>query len=376
MKRICIVDPVFTRYGLPVIRELSCSCQVDWVFSRATAKSGFGPPPSPGTDNLRYVELPTFKPFGDKMGMFHAGLGKYVLRERPDAIKFCANPRYLSFWTTLFLARILGIPFYAHGVGFFKRRRIGFGRQLMMRLMLRLVTSYIAYAPVVRDAFAAHGFSLAKISVVHNSLVNPFPVSPGEKTGQERGILFVGRLRPRSGLEMLVRVLRRLHQEGRFPFRLHVIGIGEEGEKLKQDAEGCEWIVWHGNASDQAASAISRDCLFGCYPGNAGLSVVHMMSLSLPVLTHDDLASHEGPEPSFVRDGISGILFDHRSPEESLYQALHKAATNPGDIACMRFGAYQEYQSLVSPSFATRLWSILNDGAIKPDNKTLSAVHM
>ncbi len=80
------------------------------------------------------------------------GILKYILREKPDAIRIFANVRYLSFWTTLLLARLHGIHLYAHGVGFFKRRRIGLIRRLMMSVVLRLVTSYIAYAPIVRES--------------------------------------------------------------------------------------------------------------------------------------------------------------------------------------------------------------------------------
>lgn len=365
MKRICIIGPIMTRYNLPVFLELSRYCQVDWIFSPSTPKSGFGTVPRPESPSLRYFEVPTLKPFGDKVGMFQYGILKYMLREKPEAIRVFANARYLSFWTTLLLARLRGIPFYAHGVGFFKRPRIGLGRRLMMSVMLRLVTSYIAYAPIVRESFAALGFSMDKISIAHNSLVNPFPVRPEEKTGRERGILFVGRLRPRSGLRLLLRVMRRLHQEEEgFPLTLHVVGIGEEAELLRREAAGCSWVTWYGDADDCKVSTTSRDCLVGCYPGNAGLSVVHMMSLSLPVIIHNDLQSHEGPEPSYVRNGVSGVLYDHQSPEESLYRVLREIAMEPSRVARMQRAAFENYQSLVNPPLAERLWSILSGGSM------------
>jgi len=360
VKRICIIDPVLTRYNLPVFLELSRYCRIDWIFSPSSAKSGFGSQPRTEAPSLRYIEVPTLKPFGERFGMFQWGILKYILREKPDAIRIFANVRYLSFWTTLLLARLRGIHLYAHGVGFFKRRRIDLIRRLMMSVALRLVTSYIAYAPIVCESFAAHGFSLDKISLAHNSLVNPFPVRPEEKTGTERGILFVGRLRPGSGLGLLLRVLRRLHAEDSFPLTLHVVGTGEEATQLRREAAGCSWVTWYGDADDIQVSTISRDCLFGCYPGNAGLSVVHLMSLSLPVIIHNDLASHEGPEPSFVRGGVSGILYDHKSPEESLYRVLREIAMEPSRIARMQRSAFEEYKSLVNPPYAERLWSIFS----------------
>jgi glycosyltransferase involved in cell wall biosynthesis len=371
MKHICIIDPVLTRYNMPVFAELSSYCNVDWIFSPAIAKSGFGDFPRTKTPSLRYIEIPTLRPFGDKIGMFQLGILKHILRERPAAVRIFANPRYLSFWMTLVVAKFCGVPCHAHGVGLFKKGRIGFLRRFMMNLMLRLVTSYIAYAPLVRDSFAVNGFSLDKVSLAHNSLLNPFPIPPEEKTGHERDVLFIGRLRPRSGLKLLLKVLRSLHQDGGFPLNLHVVGMGEEAEMLRREAAGCSWVTWHGDVNDERVAAISRSCLLGCYPGNAGLSVVHMMSLSLPVVIHDDLASHEGPEPSYVRDGISGILYDHKDPEASLSQVLRLVAQDPSRVVGMQRAAFEAYQALVNPSYAERLWSILGQEGPAPD-ETLS----
>jgi glycosyltransferase involved in cell wall biosynthesis len=374
MKRICIIDPIFTRYRLPVFLELSQYCRVDWIFSPSAAKAGFGTVQRPHTRGLRYVEVPTLRPFGEKTAMFQWGLVKYILRDRPDAIKVFANLHYLSFWTTLLLARLRGIPVHAHGVGFFKRRRIGPIRRVLQSLMLRLVTSYIAYAPIVRESLAAQGFPVGKVFVAHNSLINPFPVRPEEKRGTERGILFIGRLRRGCGLLLLVKVLRRLRKEHGFPLTLHVVGIGEEAQQIRQEIAGCSWVTWHGEASDMQVSTISRDCFLGCYPGNAGLSVVHMMSLSLPVVIHNDLPSHEGPEPSYVRDGISGVLYDHSCPEESLYRILRSISTDPSHVAQMQRSAFEDYQSLVNPSYAERLWSILNEESAA-SARSLSIAH-
>ena len=242
----------------------------------------------------------------------------------------------------------------------------------MMRLALRLVTSYIAYAPIVRESLATQGFCVDKVFVVPNSLLNRFAVPPEEKTGKERGILFVGRLRCGSGLALLLRVVRRLKEEGGFPFTLHVVGDGEEAAGLRQHAAACNWIIWHGEAYGAQVSNISRECLFGCYPGNAGLSVVHMMSLSLPVITHDDLSSHEGPEPSYIREGVAGVLYDHREPEQSLCHLLQRIAVNPDHIANMQRSTFEEYLFLTQPSYAERLWSIITEDGGRME-KSLSA---
>ena len=362
LKKVCIIQPILTDYCLPVFLELAGYCQVDLVFSRSAAESGFGEPATPSVPGVRYFLVPTLKPFGESMGMIQWGLGKYICRERPCAIFTFANPRYLSFWMTLLWGKVLGIPTYAHGHGLYKKRTIGMLYRLMMTALLRLVTSYTCYAPAVRQSFIDHGFSEQKLTVAHNSLINRFPVRPQEKTGKERGVLFIGRLRQGNNVGLLVRTMERIRREDGLPLMLHVIGTGEEAQLLGKETGGRSWIVFHGRTYDQKRiREISLDCFLGCYPGDAGLSVVHMMSLSLPVILHDDLHTH-GPEASFIRNGVSGFLYDHKNPEESLYRAIRSLASDPPMLARMRQAAYDDYQNLVNPSLAVRLWSILCGG--------------
>jgi glycosyltransferase involved in cell wall biosynthesis len=306
--------------------------------------------------------------------MIQWGVGGYIRRERPNVIMIFGNPRYLSFWTTLLRGKLLRIPVHVHGHGLYKKRHIGTFYRLMMTLLLRLATSYICYAPIVRQSFLDHGFSEQKLSVAHNSLVNHFPVQPREKRGDERGILFIGRLREGTNLHLLVRVIERLRRTDGLPLTLHVIGTGEETQDLQTKTSTLPWVVLHGEIYRQEQiRKVSLDCFLGCYPGNAGLSVEHLMSLSLPVITHDDLPSHQGPEPSFIRDAVDGLLYDHRTPEESLYQAIKSLAADPLRLAKMQQSAFEGYQHLVNPPLSARLWSIMDGRYIAPRSDLASS---
>lgn len=362
MKRVCIIEPVFTHYRLPVYEQLSRFCHVDWVFSPSTTISGFGEAPPTGASGLRFVQVPDWKPFGGRFGMFQRGVAKYVLRERPDAILVSSNLRSLSFWTTLILARLRGTPVYVHGHGLYKKRRIRFLHRTLIRIMLQLSCGYIAYAPIARESFPAHGFSDEKVMVAHNTLVNPFPVRPEEKTGSERGVLFLGRLRRGCRVNLLIRVIKRLREEESIPLTLNIVGSGEEEESLRQEAASLSWITWHGEVHDLLQiRKISLDCFVGCYPGNAGLSVVHLLSLSLPVVINDDF-SDQGPETSFVQNGVNGLVYDHTNSQEFLYRELKSLAGDPRRIAKMQRSALEEYQTLINPPLAERLFSILGEG--------------
>jgi glycosyltransferase involved in cell wall biosynthesis len=374
MKRLCIIEPLLSNYSRETFLDLAQYCQVDLVFSPTPSGTGFGDVPRPPSSPVRYFVVPTFKPFGEQLGMIQWGVGRYIRRERPDVILIFGNPRYLSLWTTLLWGKLLRIPTHVHGHGLYKKWHISTFYRLMMTVLLKLATSYICYAPIVRQSFLGHGFSGRKLTVAHNSLTNHFPVRPQEKTGRERGVLFVGRLRQGNNLQLLVRSMDRIRRVDGLPLMLHVIGTGEEAQLLKKDTGNRPWVVLHGEIYDQERiRKVSLDCFLGCYPGNAGLSVEHLMSLSLPIITHDNLRAH-GPEPSFIRDGVSGVLYDHANPEESLYQAIKSLATDSSKLRRMQLAAFEDYRRLVTPPLATRLWTILSgsSGAVQKDEPAAS----
>ena len=364
--RIAIVDPVWTHYRYPVYSELAQNCRVDWIFSPAQRASGYGSITPPPISSLRYIEMRMRKPLGQTAGFWQSGLIRYLIRERPDVVMFSANPRSISFWMALVAGRLLGIPVYAHGHGI-HRDHISWLYRRMMNLLLRLAAGYIAYSPTVRNAFAARGFSASKVHVALNSMINPCPLSPNGKTGSERGVLFLGRLRQdsRSGMEALLRAAQKLRGDGH-DIELHIVGEGETRRPLQEMYAGSDCVHWYGEVYDPARiREISQSCVAGSHPGPAGLSVVHMMSLSLPVLVEDGIESH-GPEVALVQDWHNGIRYGAGRPVTRIDEALAAIAQDADRLRRMQAAAYSSYLDLIAPSLATRLRQILlkEDGPV------------
>ena len=363
--RVAIIEPAWTHYRYPVYRELAQHCQVDWIFSPSRRETGFGTLTPPGTTSLRYMEAAMRKPLGRSFGFWQSGILSYLVRERPDAVMASADPRSASFWLTLVAGRVLGIPVYAHGHGVYRRTRIPWLYRGMMNLLLRLSTGYMAYAAIVRDTFARHGFSVAKVQVAHNSVVNPCPLLPEEKTGTERAVLFLGRLRADSGIEILVNAVQRLREAG-CEIQLQIVGGGEYLPRLRRIYSGLDWVHWHGELYDAARiREISRSCFVGCHPGSAGLSVIHMMSLSLPVVVHDGLERH-GPEVAWVQQGANGIRCLAEMPGVHLDEALGMLARDAAKVRQMQRAAYRTYLELTTPSLAAQLGQILLQTSCQP----------
>ena len=360
MKRLCIVQPRLTMYRLSIFEELTRYYNVDLVYSPNNGKDSFCNPQKIISKKIRQYRFPLLKLFGNKFGLIQLGICKYMIREKPDIIILGTNPRFLSFFQVLFFGKLLGIDIYAHGHGLFKKKQINFLYRFMVKLILKLVKGYICYAPIVKKSFLDFGFSDKKLFVAENSLVNNFQVRPEEKTGKELGILFIGRLRKNSDFPLLINVMEKVRLETKFDLSLHVIGDGSEQKTLYEYSSQKSWIHLYGEIYDQLSiQKISQNCFLGCYPGNAGLSIVHMMSLSLPPITHNIIIAHQGPEPSYIENGINGLLFDYYEPQKSLYELIKKIIVSPKHIKDMQRAAFETYQSLTNPSLAMRLHSII-----------------
>lgn len=370
MRRVCIVEPVLTNYFFPVVRELAEHDRVDLIYSPAQKEDGFAfddvaAQSGLQSSMLQLIRVPTLRPFGHRIGMYQRGILRYLWASRPDSVLIFANTRYLSFWLTIIMCRFLGLPIHAYGHGLYKRGRASGPVRFVYVVMLRLLTSYICYTDKVFDNLVENGLNREKLSVGSHTLINAHPVPPTEKNGMERGILFIGRLRENSGIRLLCRVVRRLRAEAGYEVILHIVGDGPERSQIERE-KALPDVVFHGLTYDcDKIAQISRSCAIGCYAGNAGLSVVHYMSLSLVPVVHNRLASHQGPEPGYIAHGKNGILFEH-SPsqrEASLFEALRSLFDHPEQIKAIQEMAFNTYQQLANPSLATRIRRILLPGA-------------
>lgn len=358
-RQLLIVQPYLTAYRLPVFADLTKHWTVHVVSSPTKKQSGYGEAHSVALGIDRHTLVPEHSLF-DGAVLYQSGLVQLLWRERPDVVICSANRRSISYWLMLFIGRLLRVPVYSWGHGLFKKKHVTIIDRALYRLITKLSKIYICYTPVVQSSLKQIGIRETKLSVAENSLVNAFPVRPNEKTGQEKGILFIGRLRPGSDLDLLIHVITRLREKAGVPLRLHIIGDGEESTLVDRLNERLPWIVWYRQVYQQEQiQAISRECLLGCYPGNAGLSVVHMMSLSLPPVIHNNNTIMMGPEPSYVRDGDNGFLFSYSNREQSLYETLLSVVSAPARISHAQKAAYETYEQLIKPTLAERLAMII-----------------
>jgi hypothetical protein len=146
---------------------------------------------------------------------------------------------------------------------------------------------------------------------------------------------------------------------------LHIIGGGDNETILRNKYKAHSCIKFYGKIFDQQKiTDISKKCYIGCYPGQAGLSVVHHMSLSLPSLVHSDLTTHMGPEPSYILNNINGFMFGNYCSDsiaEALGSAYDKRDTK--EYSQIGYKSFQTYSDLINPDFSDKLIAAIKESS-------------
>ena len=350
------MQPIITSYRQKLVKSLSTDFDLTILHGAPANNSGFL---SLIPENVTSIKCKHTSVLGGRV-IFQHGVLKAIREISPDAILTCANIRDITYWRLLFLCRKMKIRVFSHGQGLYSKKKASPLIAFLYRTAVQLSHKYICYTPISRDSLISIGCSSEKLEVADNSI--KFSVDAGSisKRGDEQGILFIGRLREQCELEDLVSAVVTL-RETHPTVILHVVGSGElesrYREKYKQP-----WVVFHGAIYDDSKILeISRECRVGCYPGNAGLSVVHYFSLRLPPILHDDIYSHMGPEPSYVQNKINGITFKKIFTSKTLSDSLIDVWAMPIEqYLQISDAAFYEYERLNSPPMETKIINILS----------------
>jgi glycosyltransferase involved in cell wall biosynthesis len=160
------------------------------------------------------------------------------------------------------------------------------------------------------------------------------PPADGRSTGKK--ILYVGRLHPEKGVDVLVRAFGHIHEK--HPgLSLRIVGPSEPSQggggqgyllELRQLADGLPVTFSEPEFDVARLAAIYQDADLFCYPSLAekgealGVAPLEAMSAGLPVIV-------SGLECflDFIVDGETGLRFDHRTgnPSAALAAKLDQA---------------------------------------------------
>lgn len=357
-KKLVFIQPYSLQYRISIVEELQKSYDVIFIYSESNENSGFGNIDFKETKIFSCIPVPTETYFGGRI-IYQQNLIKIVKELKPDLIFASAALRDVGYWSLMIYSFLSNIPFFSHGQGPFNKP-LNIVTQIQYRLLLLFTKKYIAYNTFSKLSFERHYLLSKKVEVANNSIVNSFPISYQNKSFNNRGILFIGRLRDGANLDLLIKVLIKLNEAGE-KLVLHVIGTGVNDTIYREKYGSIDFIQWHGEIFNQHQIAqVSKNAVVGCYPGNTGLSVVHFFSLSLPVIIHNNHMKHQGPESSYVVNSYNGRLFDFFDAENTLCSVIKDLINNKQELEYLSKNAYETYLNLSSPSYAQQLELIFN----------------
>lgn len=349
MKKLFYIQPYLVNYRKELVDSLKIENELTVLSDIPDSKSGFSPVIEEGFDFV-HCKLKYF--LGGRL-YFQKGVLRTIFNRSPDAILAAASVRDISFWLALIFCWLCKVPMYAHGQGLYNKASPGVMNKCMYFVLIFFSRKYFCYTQSVKNSLVDIGINPKHLVVIENSISFDSDGEEVLKTGVENGILFIGRLRQGSNLELLIESMIKLNSIN-IEYELHIIGTGEE-ESYYRNKYSHKWIHWYGKIYDQSKIVeISKLCRLGCYPGDAGLSVVHYFSLRLPALVHDDMYSHMGPEPSYIESGLNGFTF---SKSETDIGSVIKSVFNLSreDYFNVSDGAFKKYRKLNSPSFGKRM---------------------
>jgi glycosyltransferase involved in cell wall biosynthesis len=190
---------------------------------------------------------------------------------------------------------------------------------------------------------------------------NPFdtgifaPPITGRVDRREKTILYIGRIHPEKGLDVLIRAFEQVRM--RYPsIRFRIVGPisapeGGGGEaylaRLRQLANGLPVELCKPEFDVAKLASIYRDADLFCYPSMAekgealGVAPLEAMSTGLPVVV-----SNLECFSDFVEDNKTGLQFDHRAsdPAKTLASKLDEALRNWPRMLAIGEAAQQSVQ--------------------------------
>ncbi len=167
-----------------------------------------------------------------------------------------------------------------------------------------------------------------KVITIYNPIdVDDIRQKAGKKVNKGNDIVHiisVGRLVPQKGFDRLLRVIKRMHEEGN-PVKLVILGNGVERNSL-EDYMVCndmETYVSIPGFSNNPYEQINQSDLFVCSSRAEGFSLViaEAMTLGVPVVSTCCMGPCE-----LLQEGKCGMLVDNS--EEGLYTGLNSALNN------------------------------------------------
>lgn len=212
----------------------------------------------------------------------------------------------------------------------------------------RLVKHFVTPSAFLRERMIEAGIPQARVSVIYNFVESEDFVEPGEG----KHVLFVGRLEPEKGADVLIEAARRLKGG-----TVLIVGRGTTEAALRQHAEQCKANVrFLGWLDRESKRRVLAEALCVVVP-SLWHDVAPMVVLEAYAAGKPVIGSARGGIPELVREGETGFIVP-AGDSEALAERIHFLQQHPEQAAQMgkhaqayaqqHFSAERHYHSLVA----------------------------
>lgn len=330
--RVVVIQPSLAKYREPFYASLA---QTNVKLNVVYGRSKDIPNNESQRFRNRFSPVRGFSFYGARF-LWHQAQIVCARKALADVLVLSWDSHYLSLMPALLLARLRGVRTLLWGHGYSKA-------ESAMRLLIRRFVGRFADGMVFYDKRTASkyvedfGWSTDRVFVAQNALSQAEIAQEvcdwSKKESQlaqfrrDAGIhdcytiLFCSRLDDCNGVDLLLRAVKGLVNQ-QIKTRLVIIGEGSSVVDLKQLCRYLEIedrVIFLGGVYDETELApwfLTADVF--CYPENIGLSILHAFGYGLPVVTSDDIKSHN-PEIAALVPEENGLLYKAHD-----YQSLCK----------------------------------------------------
>ncbi|MEM8601436.1 MAG: glycosyltransferase family 4 protein, partial [Bacteroidota bacterium] len=184
----------------------------------------------------------------------------------------------------------------------------------------RAVDRYIAMTDFAHGKFIEGGLPPEKLTMKPNFLAD----DPGAGNGAGGYALFVGRLSPEKGIDLILDAWTRAAP----PMPLVIAGDGPRADAVEAAAGAHPSITWVGHQTREGVMKLMADAALlvfssECYEGGTPMTLIEAMANGTPVV-----ASDLGGTRSMVEEGVVGTRFAPGDPV-ALAAAVRRLANDP-----------------------------------------------
>jgi glycosyltransferase involved in cell wall biosynthesis len=303
-------------------------------------------------EGVRHIRIPGFEIPRSLVRLKWRDLvySRRALKVLPESDVLVTN----TFWLPIIAPRAKCGRLYVHIARYPKGQMKFYGKAARLQ----------AVSTVIGNAVRDEAPQLApKVRVIPNFISE---VDPGAENTRGKSILYVGRVHPEKGLNLLLEAFARVIDMGFTDWKLRVLGpwqtkFGGGGEayfetlRLKSQAIS-DQVEWVGPVFDaEQLHAYYRQSSFFVYPSLAArgeacpLAPLEAMAAGCP-----PLVSSLDCFKDYLKPGTNGWSFDHNSRDSvgSLATALHQVVSESDSLAGFRKSAVQTAEEYTLPKVA------------------------